>query len=187
MTLLIKLILCIYLGGLEATDYIYFVVLPIVCFLVIALVIFFIILSVCCFCIARRHSTNKEAPQHADYYQSLDVNNNYAEIANALPHDTAVTTNPDYATTVGIGILKPEVTAVTSNPLYAGLQAEENIYQPDPNLSVSLSAQKINKSAYNDISELPVAADFKGIYNDIALHPKKPSPTDLDEKEYSNI
>lgn len=67
MTLLIKLILCIYLGGLEATDYIYFVVLPIVCFLVIALVIFFIILSVCCFCIARRHSTNKEAPQHGNY------------------------------------------------------------------------------------------------------------------------
>ena len=98
-----------------------------------------------------------------------------------------MTTNSNYATTGGIELLKPEVTAVTSNPLYAGLQAEENIYQPDPNLSVSLSAQKINKSVYNDISELPVAADFRGLYNDIALHPSKPSPTNLEEKEYSNM
>ena len=115
------------------------------------------------------------------------MNNNYAEIANALPHDTAVTTNSNYATTGGIELLKPVVTPVTSNPLYAGLQAEENIYQPDTNLSVSLSAQKVNKSAYNDISELPVAADFKGLYNDIALHPRRSSLTNTEEKEYSNM
>nr|APZ81095.1 Delta [Oopsacas minuta] len=145
--------------GLSVEGYLYYVVIPVICFLVIALVIFIFLLFCCCCLIKRSNKKNTQSSEE-DHYLSLDVANNYEEIANAQPHDQAVTNNPAYAT-AGIEFVKEANNpAVTSNPHYAGLQAEENVYQAEPNLSISISAQKIQKSAYNDINDLPVASDF---------------------------
>ena len=128
---------------------------------------------------------------HVDgQYESLDVNN-YEEIP-GFQVDEGVTNNPAYAG-MEFGDLKP-ATAVTSNPQYERATIEENVYLPDPNLSIS-QTQKIDsayneisefdtqapkmKSAYNEISDFPAADEqaTKGIYNEVAkTSDKEPEP-----------
>ena len=113
--------------------------------------------------------------------------NNYEEIGGYPCVDDAVTNNPAYIT--GIEVEKQtEVTAVTNNPHYGGIQAEENVYLPEPNQSFSASLLPPgNKSAYNEINDFPKADDsITGIYNEVSAVTSLTFSPGVEENEYAN-